>query len=370
MGAILPVILCGGSGTRLWPVSTERAPKPFHDLIETRTLLQATTERMQPGPGRPFLSPVVVCGAPHAALARRQLKAVGVTPSRLVVEPTARGTAAAAALAVEAAREVDPDATLLIAPADHRIDRPEAFEAALARGLAAARDRIVLFSAKPDRAETGYGYIRAGRMRMDGAAEIERFLEKPGRATAEGFLSEGGWGWNAGLFLTSVQTLDEELARHASGVQGAVQAAWRAGRRRGVEVRPDADAFEPCEAVSLDRAVIERSDRLAVVDCDMGWSDVGCWNSLWRASQRDPRGNLLHGPSRAVDSSGCLIRSSGPPVLAIGVTGLAIVSAPGGVLVMALDRAQEVGAHRPEAVSATAWDPANEAHASVSGPGG
>ena len=338
---VLPVILCGGSGSRLWPLSTAERPKPFHSIDGEETLLQATARRFAPSPAAPFLAPIVVCAAAHETLVRTQLRRIGVRPGLVLIEPEPGGTALAVACAVRAANEIAPGAPMLIAPADHRIEAAQAFRAAVMAAAEGAGDDIVLFSAPPKSPETGYGYVHGASGPPDGLRRIDRFVEKPERETARTMLDEGGWGWNMGLFLGRADVFADQIARHAPDVAARADAAWAGAQRRGSRVRLAATAGR---VVSLDRAVIEHSGRLAMIACDVGWRDMGCWNALWSASGRDRAENHLKGPATAVDSSGCLVWSAGLPVAVIGMEDVVVVSTPSGVLVMPRTRAQEVGA--------------------------
>lgn len=338
---VLPVILCGGAGSRLWPLSTAERPKPFHPIDGEETLLQATARRFAPSRAAPFLAPLVVCAAAHEDLVRAQLRRIGLRPSLILVEPEPGGTALAAACAVRAAREIAPGASLLIAPADHRIEDAPAFRAAVMAAAEGAGERIVLFAAEPRGPETGYGYVHGGAGASDGLRRVDRFVEKPGRETVRAMLDEGGWGWNMGLFLGRPEVFADQIARHAPDVAARAETAWTGAQRRGSRVRLAATAGP---SVSLDRAVIEHSERLSMIPCDVGWRDVGCWSALWSASGRDRAENHLKGPATAVDSSGCLVWSAGLPVAVIGMEDVVVVSTPAGVLVMPRARAQEVGA--------------------------
>ncbi|MFN3536005.1 MAG: mannose-1-phosphate guanylyltransferase [Brevundimonas sp.] len=340
--SVLPVILCGGSGSRLWPLSTAERPKPFHPLAGDETLLQATVHRLAPSPAAPFLAPIIVCAAAHEDLVRAQLRAIGVRPAMILVEAEPGGTALATACAIRAAMDIAPDAMVLIAPADHHIRDSQAFRAAVMAAAGGAGDALVLFAARPESPETGYGYMRQGGALSGGLHHIDRFIEKPALGTATAMIAEGGWGWNMGLFLGRAAAFQDQIARHAPTVAARSEAAWSCARRRGSRV---ALAAAPGPSVSLDRAVIERSDRLAMTACDVGWRDVGCWNALWSASGRDPADNHLQGSATVVESSGCLVwNGGGAPVAVLGMTDVVVVSTPGGVLVMPRSRAQEVGA--------------------------
>ena len=338
---VLPVILCGGSGSRLWPLSTAERPKPFHPIAGDETLLQATVRRLAPSPAAPFQAPIIVCAAAHEDLVRAQLRAIGVRPAMVLTELEPGGTALAVACAVQAAMEIAPDAAVLIAPADHRIEKTQDFRAAVMAAAGGAGDDIVLFSARPEAPETGYGYMRAGAARPGGLHRIDRFVEKPERETAEAMIAQEDWGWNMGLFLGRAAVLQDQIARHAPKVAARAEAAWSRARRRGSRVTL---AAAPGPYISLDRAVIEHSDHLAMVACDVGWRDVGCWNALWSASGRDLADNHLKGAATAVDSSGCLIWSGETPVTVIGMTDVVVVSTAAGILVMPRSRAQDVRA--------------------------
>ncbi len=342
---IPPVIQCGGAGKRLWPLSTGAHPKPFHPISDgTETLLQSTLRRMAPGPDTAFLAPVIICAEPHVDLVRRQMRAIKVRPAALVIEPEGRGTAAAAMLAAQAVREVAPGSLALLAPADHRIIDDKGFRRCVAEAGDEAADRIVLFAATADRPETGYGYIQIAPWDVGrSTAQVLSFVEKPDGDTARGLIEQGGWAWNAGLFLATPEILLAEIARHAPAVAMAASSAWDHASRHGVAVRPDAEAFAASPIRSLDRAVIEKSDRLAAASCDVGWADLGCWRAVWREGDHDPSGNQLKGPAMAVDSAGCLVWSSTVPVAVVGMSNVVVVTTPNGVLVMPRDRAQEVG---------------------------
>lgn len=337
---VLPVILCGGSGSRLWPLSTADRPKPFHSLAGDETLLQATVRRLSPSPATPFLAPVIVCAQAHESLVRAQVRAIGVRPAMIIAEPSPGGTAFAAACALRAAAGIAPDAAILIAPADHRIEDVQGFRTAVMAAAREAGDDIVLFAARPGGPETGYGYIRSAAAAGSGGLQrIDRFVEKPGRQAARTMIEDGGWGWNMGLFLGRGAVFRSQIARHAPDIEARASAAWAGALRRGSRVTL-ADA--PGPAASLDRAVIEHSDALVSIACDVGWRDVGCWNALWSASGRDLDDNHLKGEATAGDSSGCLVWGGETPVTVIGMTDVVVVSTDRGVLVMPRSRAQEV----------------------------
>ena len=336
---ILPVILCGGAGARLWPVSTETAPKPFQALLSDESLFQATVRRVGGGDG--FLAPMIVCGRTHRALVEAQMQAIGAEASLLVLEPCGRGTAPIAAIAASLAAERWPDALVLLLSADHLIADEAAFRETVRRGAAIADDYIVTLGFKPTRPETGYGYIREGARLGDRLHHVDAFLEKPDLATAQGFLESGEYLWNAGVFLFSPRLMLDELNAARLDIGRAALAALPAGRGGGV-VELDATRFHACPAEAIDRAVMERTGRAAVASCDFAWADIGAWDEVWRLADRDGAQNAVRGDVDLDGVGGSLIWSAGPTVAAVGVTDLVIVATREAVLVIPRARAQEV----------------------------
>jgi mannose-1-phosphate guanylyltransferase len=335
---ITPVILSGGSGTRLWPLSRLGRPKQLIALSRERTMLQDTVRRASDS--ALFEAPLVVASADHAEAIEAQLEAIGIAPARLILEPAARNTAAAIALAALNAAE---GAILLVMPSDHVVARPEAFRAAVEAALpSAAEGWIVTFGVAPERPETGYGYIRQGDALGGGLFRADRFTEKPDRETAQGWLAEGGWSWNAGIFLVSAAACLAALAEHAPDVVAAVRASVEAQRIDGARALPEPVAFARAPAVSFDRAVMERAARVAVVPVDMGWSDIGSWEALHALGPADADGNVLAGDVVAVGSTGCLIRSDGPVVVTLGARDMIVVATERAVLVAPLGEGQRV----------------------------
>jgi mannose-1-phosphate guanylyltransferase/mannose-1-phosphate guanylyltransferase/mannose-6-phosphate isomerase len=342
-GAILPVILSGGTGTRLWPLSREAYPKQFWPLVGQRTMLQETAARAA-GPG--FLPPVVVCNEAHRFLVAEQLRAGGVGGATILLEPEGRNSAPAIAAAALLAHEDSPATLLWIMAADAAIADTPALHAALGQAAAAARGGLIAtFGMTPTTAETGYGYIEAGEPLPGLAARrVARFVEKPDAATAARFLAEGRHLWNSGMFVATAGTLVAELERHAPELLAAVRAAVAAATRDLTFVRLDAAAFRAAPAISIDYAVMEKTDHAAVVPASLGWSDLGSWASLYDASPRDSAGNALVGPVEALDSRGCYLRSEGILTAAIGLTDICLVVTDDAVLAVHRDRAQEVKA--------------------------
>jgi mannose-1-phosphate guanylyltransferase/mannose-6-phosphate isomerase len=339
---IVPVILAGGAGTRLWPLSRPDRPKQFLPLLEAHSLFQAAALRVA---GRPeFGPPLAVCNAEHRFIAAEQLRAVGVQPRAIVVEPEGRNTAPAAALAALALAESD-DAYMLLLPADHAIADPAAFRDAALRGLAAARlGHLVTFGILPDRPETGYGYVRVGN-ELDGLVgcfAVERFVEKPDRATAKGYLSDGRYYWNSGMFLMGVRPFLDELRRHRPDIAEGCTAALAAARRDGNFLWPRAEPFRAIAGESIDYAVMERTRRAAVVPVDMGWNDVGSWSALSTVLAGQGGGTVSSGLVRAIDARGSYLRAESRLVAAVGVSDLVVVETADAVLVAAKDRVEDV----------------------------
>jgi len=346
MQPILPVILSGGAGQRLWPLSRRGYPKQLLPLTGERSLLQETALRVA-DPAH-FADPLLVANEEHRFLVAEQLRSVGVTPRAILLEPVGRNTAAAVAVAALAAAERDPETVLALLPADHDIGDPAALRALLWQARpAAAAGRIVTFGIDPTRPETGYGYIRSGTPLPghDGVAAVEAFVEKPDRATAESYLAAGGYLWNSGMFLARAETLLAELGRFAPEVLAAAEAAL-AGRREDLDFqRLDRAALEAAPAVSFDVAVMERTDRSAVLPCRLDWSDLGAWQALWERGEKDPAGNVARGLVRSRDAEGCYLRSDDGRLLAVlGLRDLVMVVTRDAVLAAPRERAAEVGA--------------------------
>ncbi|MBV9842858.1 MAG: mannose-1-phosphate guanylyltransferase/mannose-6-phosphate isomerase [Sphingomonadaceae bacterium] len=335
---ITPVILSGGSGTRLWPLSRSQRPKQLLGLTHPETMLQLTVRRAQ-GPG--YAPPVIVANAAHADLIEAQLAETAVASGLLILEPDARNTAPAIALAAFAAS--DPDDLLLVMPSDHVIENEIGFRAAVeaARGVVEG-GWLATFGMTPDKPETGYGYIRIGAALDAGVYRAEKFVEKPSREVAETYLAERRYAWNGGIFLFRAGSYVDALERHAPQIAEAVRASVVAGRRVGDRLYPEADAFRRSPSDSVDYAVMEKAERVAVVPVEIGWSDVGSWDALHEIAPKDSDGNVHRGEVVAIDTSGCLIRTDGPLVAAVGVKDLIIVATGDAVLVLPRGSSQDV----------------------------
>jgi mannose-1-phosphate guanylyltransferase/mannose-1-phosphate guanylyltransferase/mannose-6-phosphate isomerase len=335
---IIPVILSGGSGTRLWPLSRLGRPKQMIALAGEDSLLQQTALRTSDR--ALFAAPLVVASAEHADEIEAQLEAIGLPPAQLILEPQARNTAPAIALA---ALSVEPDDILLVLPSDHLVRAPEVLRAAVETALPLARDGLlVTFGVTPDRPETGYGYIQRGHQIASGLFRVERFVEKPDRKTAETYLAAGDHLWNAGIFLLGADAYLDALETHAPDVLLGARSAIAAQREDGGRLWPDARGFARAPVISIDRAVMERSDRVAVAPVDMGWSDVGSWEALYGIGDKDAAGNVLGGDVVAIDSRDCLIRSEGPVVVTLGAQDLIVVATERAVLIVPRGESQRV----------------------------
>jgi mannose-1-phosphate guanylyltransferase/mannose-1-phosphate guanylyltransferase/mannose-6-phosphate isomerase len=342
---IVPVILSGGTGSRLWPISREGYPKQFWPLVSARTMLQDTALRAR---GAGFAPPVVVCGEPHRFLVAEQLAAAGLDGARIMLEPSARNSAPAIAAAALLVGEENPDAVLWIMAADAAIGDPATLLAALEAAAAAARSgRIATFGIRPTRAETGYGYIEAGAA-LPGtgaggheALAVARFLEKPDAATAAALVAGGRHLWNSGMFVARAGTLLAELAEKAPAVLAAARAGIAEAARDLGFVRLGA-GFSAAPSISIDHAVMERTALAAVVPCDPGWSDVGAWDSLWDIAAKDEAGNATAGPVALHGARNCLVRSEGILAAVVGLEDVVLVVTDDAVLACRRDRAQEV----------------------------
>jgi mannose-1-phosphate guanylyltransferase/mannose-6-phosphate isomerase len=337
---IVPVILAGGCGTRLWPLSRPDRPKQFLQLFDDRSLFQETALRLAQRPE--FAPPLVVCNAEHRFIAAEQLRTVGIEPRGFIVEPDGRNTAPAAALAALTLAGTD-EGYMLLLPADHVIADVVSFRAAAARGLGAARlGNLVTFGIVPNRPETGYGYVRGGN-ELDGLAgcfAVERFVEKPDRATAKGYLADGRYYWNSGIFLAGVRPFLDELARHRPDIAAACGDALRQARIDGPFLWPARVPFCAIAGESIDYAVMERTRRAVVVPVDMGWRDVGSWSAL--AAELGGSGNATSGDVRTLDVRDSYLRSESRLVAAVGVENVIVVETADAVLVASKDRVEDV----------------------------
>jgi mannose-1-phosphate guanylyltransferase/mannose-6-phosphate isomerase len=339
---ITPVILSGGAGTRLWPLSHWAMPKQFHALGSERTMLQDTVLRVKDSEPLTFAPPVIICAEDHLATINVQLAAVDRSAAKIVLEPFGRNTAAAAYIAAAAVRDLDPTSLVLLLPADHVIVDPEAFMRVIATAAKTAASHIVTFGIEADRPETGYGYIQKGDRLDEGVFAVRRFAEKPSRERAEQYLAEEDYVWNAGIFLFAPDVMLREMAKLAPNIAEKAGLALTGAVSHGQVVRLDREAFGACPSEPVDIAVMEKTQLAAVAPCCMGWADVGSWSEIYRLGTKDTAENLLHGDAVAIETSNSLIWTDGAPVAVIGVDNLVVVSTSEGLLVLPMDRAQDL----------------------------
>ncbi len=350
MQSLIPVVLSGGSGTRLWPLSREKYPKQLLPLIGEDSLLQATVRRMEGLPDVQLGAPLVVCNEEYRFVIAEQLRLMG-KKGAILLEPVGRNTAPALTLAALAALREGNDPILLVMPADHVIVDTKSFQAAVCKGMTlAAEGQVVTFGVKPDSPETGYGYIQAGEpIDEEGTCRIARFVEKPDLATAQAYLDAGFYFWNSGLFMLRASVWLAAIGFCRADILAACRAAWDQGSVDGDFLRVSKDAFMRCPSDSIDYAVMERiaagDGSLpigAVIPLSAGWSDVGAWDSLWEVLPKDHEGNVVQGDVMLHDCHNMLVMSEGRLVACVGVEDMVVVETPDAILVAHMSRTQEV----------------------------
>jgi mannose-1-phosphate guanylyltransferase / mannose-6-phosphate isomerase len=340
---IHPVILSGGSGTRLWPMSRTLYPKQLLSLLGQDSLLQQTVRRVADRQG--FASPLLVANEEHRFIIAEQLREIAAVPRALLLEPVGRNTAPAACIAALALTEAEPDPLMLVMPSDHTIGDLAAFADAVERAATAARaGALVSFGIAPQRAETGYGYIRRGT-ELDGAQgvfAVAEFVEKPGPEQAEAYVASGEHSWNSGIFLFPARVYLDEVERLRPDMVAACREALATAQRDSDFIRLGREGFAACDSDSIDYAVMEHTRRAAVVPVSMGWSDVGSWDALWEMGAKDQRGNSIEGNVVAEDTRNCYLRSEAGLLAAIGIEDLVVVSTADAVMVAPRNRTQDV----------------------------
>ena len=330
---VQPVILAGGSGTRLWPISTPKQPKHLLAIVGEGTMLEQTVERVRNS--EIFASPIIVGAFSQASDLSRI-----VPDARVILEPCPRGSAAAVAFAAFAS---SPDSLLLVLPSDHRIgDSAPLLDAIRRARSVAGSGYLITFGIQPTGPETGYGYITAGGALGDGVLEAESFVEKPPRNDAIALVDSGKAFWNSGMFMFRAGAFLEELKRHAPDIHSATQAAMESVATDGDRVTPDEASLDDCRSTSIDYAVMERSDRIAVVPIQLDWSDVGSWAAVYEIEPKDADGNVVDERSHVLGSTGCLVKSTGPQIVVIGGESLMVIATDDHVLVAPISKAQRV----------------------------
>lgn len=339
---LIPLILSGGSGTRLWPISRRNLPKQFLSLAGSETLFQQTIQRAMRLQG--VTAPVVVASADHRFLAAEQLQELGIDGADILLEPVARNTAPAIAVGALRAMARDAGALVLVLPADHLIADDQAFRDAVSKACPLAeKGWLVTFGIRPDRPETGFGYIHRGQPLEDETFEVDQFVEKPKLDVAESYLTSGEYDWNSGMFLFRASRYLEELGAHAPKMLEAARDAFEKANIDLDFIRLDAQAFSAAPSDSIDYAVMEKTTRAAVVPVACGWSDIGSWDALWLAAEKDAKGNHFEGDVIALDTSGSLIRSHDRHLIAtVGLKDMVVVTTPDATLVARRDASQDV----------------------------
>jgi mannose-1-phosphate guanylyltransferase/mannose-6-phosphate isomerase len=345
---IVPVILSGGAGTRLWPLSRELYPKQLLPLVGDRTMLQDTALRLSGLANRN--APLVVCNEAHRFMVAEQLRQVGQEASAVILEPVGRNTAPAVAVAALSATEEGDDPVLLVLPADHVIKNAKALCKAVNDGLGAVEEGALLtFGIVPTTPETGYGYIRRGAKQEVRSAKpghevysVQEFVEKPALATAEEYLNSGNYYWNSGMFMFKASAYLAELEKHAPEILSASRKAWQ-GRVSDLDfIRLDGEAFAACPSESIDYAVMEKTAQAMVIPLDAGWSDVGSWAALWEVGEADTQGNVSFGDVIDVECTGSFFHGGSRLVAGVGLQDTVVVETADAVLVVAKDRVQDV----------------------------
>jgi mannose-1-phosphate guanylyltransferase / mannose-6-phosphate isomerase len=340
---IIPVIMSGGAGTRLWPASRKAAPKQLLPLVSTQTMIQETVERLNgEWDSFKFGAAVIVCNTVHTDPISEQLSGLGLKLGTIITEPVPRNTAPCAAIAALAVQAEDPDAYMLLAPADHHISDKSAFSHVVASGLqAAAAGYLVTFGITADAPETGYGYIQKGESLDTNAFKVVAFKEKPSRKTAQDYIASGKFFWNAGIFMCKPSALLAEMRKHCPEVLMACENTFNTSKIQSGTLHLDGKTFAACPADSIDYAVMEHTEKAAVVEANMGWSDIGSWSALWQLT-KDDDGNALRGDVHVIDTKKSLVHTDGPFVATIGVENIAVIVHEGAVLVAHMDNVQDV----------------------------
>ncbi len=340
MAKITPVLLCGGVGSRLWPVSRQGRPKQYLNLIGETSMLQQTLTRIE---GVEQTPPIIVCNEEHRFLVAEQVRQLGLTSPQIILEPEGKNTAPAIALAALAASASDPDVNLLVLPADHYVGKPAALIGAIEKASSAsAQGKLVTFGLVPSRPETGYGYIKRGEALAPEVSVLEQFVEKPDQRTAEGYIASGDYVWNSGMFMFTAGRFLESLAEFQPDMAQVCERAMQRAERDMDFIRPDAEVFGTCPSDSIDYAVMEHTPEGAVVSLDCDWSDIGAWSALWEAGDQDAAGNVTQGDVVLNKTQNSYVRSQSRLVTTTGVKDLVVVETADAVMVADRHSVQDV----------------------------
>lgn len=337
-----PIVLSGGSGSRLWPLSRGLFPKQLLALAGENSLIQDTVLRAQTVEGQ---APIIICNAEHRFLIAEQMRQADVSPARIVLEPIGRNTAPAVAIAALMITEKDPDGIALVMPADHVVRNRTKFAEAVAAAMVAAKEGyLVTFGITPDAPETGYGYVQRGAAleKLDGTFAVKRFVEKPDAATAASYIAAGDYSWNSGMFVFKASAFLEELNKLEPEMLANCRAAIAQGKLDLDFFRLAQEPFQSCKSISIDYAVMERTSHAAVVPVEMGWSDIGSWESLWDTTGQDEAGNVIKGDVLHHGARNSYLRSEGPMVAAVGLEDVVVVAMTDAVLVSHKSASQDV----------------------------